>query len=111
MKVLVQAKNISVTPMIERAVQHQAQKLGRLSSKIVQVFAFLEVIDKKKNDAQAARVLYKICWPGKDIVVQEKASNLYDAIVDATDSAMRVLRKAKERRRNYRMASKRAVSF
>ncbi len=110
MQILVQAKNISVTPMIERAVQHQAQKLGRLSSKIVKVFAFLEVIDKKKNDSHAARVLYKICWPGKDIVVQERAANLYDAIVDTTDSAMRVLRKEKERRREYRQIGRRAVS-
>lgn len=110
MKVLVQAKNMPVTPTISAAVQRQVSKLGRLSDKIVQVFAFLEIVHKKKNDGQAARVLYKIVWPGKNLVVEERASNLYDAMVDAADSAVRALRKEKERRREKRHFGRRLTT-
>lgn len=106
MKVLVQAKNITVTPAIAAAVTRQAEKLGRLSNKIRKVSAFLEVVERKKNDYQAAKVLLRVDWPGKDLIIQRTAFDLYEAIVDASDRACRAVRKAKEKRRNERVFQK-----
>jgi ribosomal subunit interface protein len=106
MKVLVQAKNIAVTPAIAQAVTRQAQKLGRLSHKIRKVSAFLEIVERKKNDYQSAKVLLKVDWPGKDLVIERTAFDLYEAIVDASERACRAVRKAKEKRRNERIYQK-----
>ncbi len=99
MKVLVQAKNIAVTPALAHAVTRQVQKVSHLSPRIQQVTAFLETVKRKRNDARASRVLLKIDWPGKDLIVQRTAFDLYDAIADASDRACRAVRKAKEKQR------------
>lgn len=106
MKVLVQAKNKVVSPAIAEVIRRQTEKLNRLSHKIHQVSVFMEVVKRKKNDYQAAKVMLKVHWPGKDLVIQRSAFDLYDAIIDAGERACRAVRKAKEKRRSERSYQK-----
>jgi len=80
MNIIVQSKTMVITEALRRFVTEHAQKIGERTHKISTITVFLESIKKKKNDghAQIAKFLVKI--PGKNIVVQEKAKDLYFAI-------------------------------
>jgi len=99
MTVLVQSNSLKVTKALQRFVEDQAAKVLKLGKRVVKIQVYLESIAKKNNDPHANKVTYQVSIPGKDVVVTKGAADMYDAIVDATDSAVRQLRKLYERRR------------
>lgn len=100
MTVLVQAKSIPVTQALHEFVQRQAAKIAKFSGKISQITVYLEQVGKRKtNDPTATMVKYHVKLAGKDVVVSRKAVDMYDAIVDATDRAVRQVRKLKEKQK------------
>lgn len=100
MKVIVEGKEMVVTPAIQEHARKQARKIGRLSKKVLAIRIFLETIKKKSNDPSANQVTYEVDIPGKDVVVRSHAEDMYLAIVKATDAAQRKLRKLFEKQRD-----------
>lgn len=99
MQLQVSSKHMDVTPAIRAFATKQAGKLAKLSKKIIGARIFLETVPKKHNDPQANTVTYEVDVPGKNVVVQARAKDLYQAIVEATNSATRQVRKVFEKRR------------
>ncbi len=104
MNVIVQSKTMVITDAIRNFVTRQSEKLTHRSQRIGHVTFFLEMIQRKKNDVQAASAKVLVHMPGKDIVVQEHAKDLYIAIAEAARAAARQVRKMKERRLERRLA-------
>ena len=103
MNVIVHSKTMVITEALRSFATRQAQRLKNRGQRIANVIVFLEFIQRKKNDARAATAKFLIDLPGKNIVVQERAKDLYFAIHRAALSANRQVRKVKERRM-YRLA-------
>jgi len=97
MNVIVQSKTMTVTQALRDFSAKQAKKFSRSGRKIEQVVVFLEIVKKKKNDMQAATAQFLIAVPGKDIVVRQRAKDMYQAITSAADRALQQLHKAKEK--------------
>jgi len=100
MQVMVEGKEMVVTPGLQAHAQKQAQKITKLSKHVLAVRLFLETIKKKSNDPTANQVTYEIDIPGNDVVVKAHAADMYEAIVKATDAARRKLRKLAEKQRD-----------
>jgi putative sigma-54 modulation protein len=98
MTVIVESKKMKVTQAIRSFAQNQANKLKKLEKGVSQVRIYLENIRNKKSDTFSNMVTYHIAIPGKDIIVKKHASDMYAAIVDATQGAVRKLRKVSEKR-------------
>ncbi len=98
MTVIVESKKMKVTQAIRMFAQKQANKLMKLGKGVSQVRIHLEKVAKKKSDSRANLVTYCVSIPGKDIVVKKHAADMYAAIVDATEGAVRQLRKSQEKR-------------
>lgn len=101
MNVIVQSKTLVVTEAIRNFVVQHTRKFNRRGQKISHVTVFLEMISRKKNDAQSATAKFLIDLPGRNIVVQEKAQDLYLAISQAAKGAVRQMAKTKERRNSH----------
>lgn len=99
--VIVQSKTFAVTEALRAFVEKHLTRLFRRKSRISQVIVYLESVPKKKNDLHATSAKIYIDLPGRNIVVQEKAEDLYLAIIQAAHSAARKLRKVKEKRMNH----------
>lgn len=91
MQVIVEGKELEVTPALRAHAEKQARKVTKLSSQISEIRLFLETIKKKRNDPSANQVTYEVCIPGKNIVVKAHAKDMYLAISKATDVAARKL--------------------
>lgn len=98
MNVSVQSKTLEITEAMRNFCHKQAKKLNRLGRRISNINIYIENNKKKKNDPGAASVKYSVSLPGKVVVVKRRAVNMYDAVVDATNSALRQVRKRKEKR-------------
>lgn len=101
MNVIVQSKTFAITEALRAFVEKHLTRLLRKGSRISQVVVYLEAVPKKKNDLSATSAKIYIDLPGRNIVVQEKAQDLYLAIVQAAHSAARQVRKLKERRHHH----------
>lgn len=102
MQVIVESKNLDVTPALREHTTKQARKLTKLHKKIEKIRVFLETVKKKSNDPLANQVTYEVAIPGKNVIVKSHAPDMYDAIVKATDGAVRQLRKVFEKKRTLR---------
>lgn len=109
MTVIVESKKMRVTQAIRLFAQDHARKLSKLGKSVSQVRIYLENIAKKKMDKHANSVTYLISVPGKDIVVKKSAADMYQAIVDATQGAMRKLRKVSERRTTIKRKAREVI--
>ncbi len=98
MNVSVQSKTLEITEALRSFCERQANKVSRFSQKISSVNIYIENVAKKKNDPEAASVQYSVNLPGQVLVVKRRATDLYEAIVDATNGIMRQVRKEKEKR-------------
>jgi len=98
MNVIVQSKTLVVTAAIRSFVRRQVMRLNRRGEKISQVTVFLENVSKKKNDLRSASAKILIDLPGKNIIVQEKAKDVYFAISEAARAATLQMSKVKARR-------------
>lgn len=99
MQVIVEGKEMQVTPALQQHAEKQSRKVTKLSDKIIGIRLYLETVKKKSNDPMANRVSYTIEIPGKDVVVTAHAPDMYEAITKASDSAARKLRKEHEKQR------------
>ncbi|MBP7700731.1 HPF/RaiA family ribosome-associated protein [Candidatus Woesebacteria bacterium] len=102
MTVLVESKKMKVTQAIRLFAQKQASKVSKLGKSVLGIRIHLEKISKKKMDKNSNIVTYFLDVPGKNIVVKSKSTNMYDAIVEATTSAVRKLRKVNEKRKTIK---------
>lgn len=98
MNVIVQSKTMVITAAIESAAYHFAKKFTRRGQRISQVHVFLEQVAKKKNDTTAAIATFAVDVPGKNVVVREKARDVYLALSEAANGVLRQLSKTKEKR-------------
>lgn len=98
MTVIVESKKMKLTQAIRIFAQDQAEKLKKLEKGVSEVRIYLESVAKKKSDIYSNIVTYRVSIPGKDIVVKKHAVDMYAAIVDATEGAVRKLRKVSEKR-------------
>jgi putative sigma-54 modulation protein len=101
MNVIVQSKTLVITEAIRAFAEREAEKLRRRGQKISQVTVFLEKVARKKNDVQAATAKFLIELPGKQVVVQHKAQDLYLAISEAANRATLQVRRFREKRVNH----------
>ncbi len=99
MNVIVQSKTLTVTEALHAFAVKEASRLFGRGHRISQVVIFLENIRRKKNDLQSSKAKFFVDLPGKNIVVQESAHDLYLAISEAAKKTVRQVRKMKERRR------------
>lgn len=102
MNVVVQSRTLVVTDALRNFVRRQTQRLVSRGHKIENVVVFLEKVKRKKNDMTATTAKFFINLPGKNIVVQERAYDLYLAIHEAARSAMRSIGETKDRRLSLR---------
>lgn len=100
MQVIVESKNLDVTKALRTHTEKQARKVSRLQKNVEKVRVFLETIKKKSNDPLANKVTYEVAIKGRNIVVKTHAQDMYDAIVKATDGAVRQLRKTFEKKKD-----------
>jgi ribosomal subunit interface protein len=98
MNVIVQSKTLVITEAIRSFVTQQTHRLIRKGRKIGQITVFLELIKRKKNDMSAATAKFYVDLPGKNIFVQERATDLYLAISQASRGVARRIGKVKNRR-------------
>lgn len=98
MQVIVESKNLTITEALRLHVVKQAQKLEKLKKRITRVRVHLETIAKKSNDPKANGVTFHIELPGKDLTIQKHAVDMYEAIVQAAEGAVRHVRKVAEKR-------------
>ena len=102
MTVIVESKKMKVTQAIRQFAEKQSLKVSRLGKGVMDIKIHLERISKKKMDKNSNIVTYFISIPGKDIVVKSKSADMYNAIVEATSSAVRKLRKVNEKRKTIK---------
>lgn len=100
MQVIVEGKELVVTPGLQAHAQKQAKKITKLNKSIISIRIYLETIKKKSNDPSANQVTYEIDLPGRDVVVKAHAADMYEAITKATDVAQRKLREMMEKQRD-----------
>ena len=107
MEIIIQAKTLKVTRALREFINRQAEKLKKLEeAKISKVRVYLEQGTKKDSDDKKVYVKYKIAIPGKDLWVEIHGYDFYEAIVDATDAALRKLRKTKEKKNSFHKSKK-----
>lgn len=106
MVVLVESKSMPVTTALRAAAAKQAQRIFKLSGRVLSVRVSMETVARRKNDSQAAIVQYLVQVPGRVIVVRRKAKDVYQAIADAAHHAARQVKKLKERRITTKRQSK-----
>lgn len=107
MNVIVQAKSLKMTRALREFIQRQSHKLEKLKDlKITKVTVYLEQDTKKSTNSKKVSVKYSIEVPGKALWVEINGYDFYDAIVDATNAALRKMSETKEMRSDYRRLSK-----
>lgn len=98
MNILVHAKNGEATQAVRSFITQQIKKLEKLGVPIRQVQVFLENIARKDSDPHRASVQVDLDVPGvKKLSVRSRAYDLYQAVVEASQDAIRKVRKAKEK--------------
>lgn len=107
MNVIVQAKSLKVTRALREFIERQSRKLEKLKEiKISKVTVYLEQDTKKSTHSKKVSVKYSIEVPGHALWIEIDGYDFYDAIVDATNAALRKVRQVKEIKTNRRHLSK-----
>ena len=70
---------------------HQTQRIWKHGRSVARVTVFLDLVKRKKNDSRAASAKVLVDLPGKNVVVEERSKNLYQAINNALKVATRKL--------------------
>ena len=94
--VLVQSKNLELTPTIEAAAQKAGQKLFRLDKKLSRVEFYLEFAGTTGHD-QTISKLKLLRNGGKDLFVESKDVDLYESIKESAKQAHDALLREKSR--------------
>lgn len=96
---------MKVTQSIQALVQKSLAKLLARGYRISQIKVFIENVARKKNDGKACMAKIEISVPGQVLVVVGYAKNIYQAVLEASHSAVRAVRKAKEKRLDFRKSA------
>lgn len=102
MNVIVQSKSVKVTQAIQELVHKSLSKLLARGYRISQIKVFLENVARKKNDGKACMAKIEISLPGQVLMVVGYAKTIYQAVVEASRSAVRAVRKAREKQITFR---------
>jgi ribosomal subunit interface protein len=102
MLIHIQSKTLSVTAALRSFVHTQLTRLGRRGARIEGVTVFLDTIKRKKNDVTASVARIKVAMPGRDVVVEHRSADLYQAITEASHRVARRLREAKLKRLDHK---------
>jgi ribosomal subunit interface protein len=112
MDVIVQTKSLKVTRALREFIQRQSHKLEKLRDlNVSKITVYLEQDTRKSNKNKKVSVKYNIELPGKDLWVEIDGYDFYDAIVDATNAALRKMRQKKEKETNYRRLSRNQIGI
>ena len=99
MNITVHAKDLVVTEAIREFIDKQLQKVERLGVPIQKIQVYLEYIERKDTEDNRATVKIAAGTLGKkDVTVKEHSHDLYKAISKASQSLLRHIRKAKEKK-------------
>lgn len=110
--VIVQAKSLKVTRALREFIQRQSRKLEKLKDlKVTKVTVYLEQDTKKSTNSKKVSVKYSIEVPGKALWVEIDGYDFYDAIVDATNAALRKMRQNKEKKTDHRRLGKNQIGL
>lgn len=110
--VIVQAKSLKVTRALREFIQRQSRKLDKLKDlKVTKVTVYLEQDTKKASSSKKVSVKYSIEVPGKALWVEIDGYDFYDAIVDATNAALRKMRENKEKKTDHRRLGKNHIGL
>lgn len=109
MNVIVQSKTMEVTEAIREFAETHAQKLLEHDPKVAQVTIYLEHNKKKKNDEFGSSAKFLVDEPGKKVLVEEHAKDLYTAIADAARATSLKLSKLKKKNAARSTAAKRGM--
>jgi ribosomal subunit interface protein len=103
MKLLIQAKDMSLTQAIRKFTANKSKKLlKKFGKKVIGIRVYLENIARKKNDPQSAQAKVQVEIPGDDVVVESKSNDAYQAITKAINLAVRSLKKIKGKQMSKR---------
>jgi ribosomal subunit interface protein len=107
MTILVQSKTMPVTQALREFVDRQAEKLLKLERRVSTIAVYLEKIAGKNNDPRATTVKYLVRLKGKkELVVCRHATDMYEAIAEATRRVASRLKQYKQQRiESHRMAA------
>ena len=98
-KILVNSKKLKVTAGMREFIAQQAERLGKLNKSVTEVHVYVEsVVKRTTSESIATAVTYTIAIPGRVLIVKKKAGDVAEAVTEATDSALRLLRKTYERK-------------
>lgn len=100
MNIILQSRNIEPDEALQTFIQRQMEEIDRHGYRLEKLTVELSRVEKKKNDTFSNTVRLIADWPGENIVVERHAEDMKVAIVDAAERLDRVLRKAKEKRRD-----------
>ncbi len=110
--VIVQAKSLKVTRALREFIQRQSHKLEKLKDlKVSKITVYLEQDTKRSTNDKKVSVKYKIELPGTDLWIEIAGYDFYDAIVDATNAALRKMRQNKEKKTNHRHLDKNQMNL
>lgn len=99
MNILVQAKNGEATQAVRSFIKHQLAKVEKLGVPIRQIRVFLENVARKDSDPHRASVVVDVEVQGKKTIsVKSYAHDLYQAVVNVSQDALRHVRKQKEKK-------------
>jgi len=99
MTILISGKDFEVTEAIRLHIDKVvSRKFSKFKKQIIGVQVYLEHVARKDADSKRAKVRFKISMSGHSVVVQSTAHDLYQAIVNASERALRKVRKVKEKR-------------
>ena len=97
MEMIIQAKSLHLTRALREFIQRQGEKLKKLNLGVMKVRVYMEQATKKDSDDKKVTVKYRLEVPGKNLWIEVNGYDFYEAVVDATNAAVRKLRKSKEK--------------
>lgn len=93
-------RNSSISEAVEREIRRRTQKLGSFYDRIIKCRVMLEVPHRHQHKGIFNNVRIELTVPGKKILVKrEKNTDIYIAIRDSFDAALRQLQTYVQRRR------------
>ncbi|MDR0462871.1 MAG: HPF/RaiA family ribosome-associated protein [Pseudomonadales bacterium] len=94
-QVIIQSKNLEITPEIESLVNKLASKLFHFDKKLSRVECYLELAGPSGKDRTISKIQMK--RDGRDLFVEDRGVELFDAIRKSFDDAKDALINEKDK--------------
>jgi len=99
MTTLIYGKDLEITEAIRLHINKLVlRKFSKFKKRVIRVHVYLEHVARKDADNKRAKVRFKVSMSRNSVVVQSTAHDLYQAVVNASERALRKVRKVKEKR-------------